>query len=182
MKKSMLLMVMVVLLMPVMAFAEFFVCEDTSKPAADRRLQYFFRDPSAPRPDYCRMIPDGNISSQLDLIPTTRLDYLKLFIIDPTFGIAQEKTQGEKDVVDAAIAARTAEAAARAAEKINDDLCAEMTLGGIDNKIISVRDGIRTALNAATNLGELRIATRDGFDQVLALIRRNYRCDRAFRN
>lgn len=88
-------------LLPSLAWAELYVCGDAST-----FTQAFYRDPSLQRPGNCSLVPQAQVETQLAVIASVqppamtpaRYDYLKV----PS-GLVMQKTQAEKDAVDAKI-------------------------------------------------------------------------------
>lgn len=120
------------LVFPAICQAELYVCRGSfhELPIVS---QFFFRDPSLGRPDGCYQVPQEFVEGELALLDRVRrLDYLEINSFDGFFGIAQEKSQTEKDLIDAAIAEDQEPTQAFQAELRNSPYCNRATLGEVD--------------------------------------------------
>lgn len=135
------------------AAAEDFACGDSA--GLTRYIPSI--DPSKVQDGTCTVISKANTPTQRVLIAATPLRYLK--VVD---GLAVEKTQGEKDAVDAAITAAQAARQALLDEIATQDVCAAATLGELAIIIDTFYDAevaaMTTDITAVTNIATAKAA------------------------
>jgi hypothetical protein len=126
------------------AYAEFYVCGDTNQ-----LTQAFYRDPSLQRPGNCSQVPNNQVDAQVTLIQSQtslvppRLDYLKVVA-----GLAAVKTQAEKDAVDTAIATAKAAQDALTAERANNIFCNQQDTTAGTNAIAARKTALYAQIDA----------------------------------
>ncbi len=160
---------LLLLLVPALAQAEFFVCGDSNS-----LQQVFYRDLSLSRPGNCSAVAEGSIAAQLALMASVvRFDYLKV-----VSGLAVEKTQGEKDAVDAAIAATNAAIAAVASELSGSTTCNAADLATVNSRLATRKATLDAAIDgiAAANLTTLKAGLHGVVDDEYVVLQAIARC------
>lgn len=145
--------------------AGFYVCGDASQ-----LQQAFYDDPSSARAQSpgCTSVPAEKVDAQVQLIQSFlpplmvpgRLDYLKVLA-----GLATEKTQGEKDALDAAILAQQQAAAALANERATNVFCNQQDVNSGTTAIQQRKDALYAKID---QISTVNVATmKAGLKQVV---------------
>lgn len=149
-----------------LAQAEFYVCGDTTQ-----MTQAFYRDPSFDRPANCNLVPAPQVDAQVHLIQSffppqmnpSRPDYLKVLA-----GLATEKTQAEKDAVDAALLAQQQAAQELANERASNIFCNQQDVNAGTNAIAQRKTALYAQIDAIStlNLGTFKAALKGVVDEL----------------
>lgn len=153
---STILLALVFLLWPALAQAAMFICGD---PTTFRG--HVFADasqpPTCPAPYGLSQVPKAETAAQEALIAAFPKYYLKVVGTAPN-GLVAEKTQAEKDAVDAAILAKQEEQQAYEDAATNNDLCnatLDQLTAAKDTLMNNLLGDIAGITNIATNQAEL---------------------------
>lgn len=148
------------------AHAEFYVCGD-----ANTFTQAFDRDPSYSRPPNCTLVSNGAVAQQKAFIASfappamipARYDYLKV-----PAGVVIEKTQAEKDAVDAAILAQQQATQALATERATNIFCNQNDVNAGTNAIAQRKAALYTQIDniATLNLATLKSSLKGVVDEL----------------
>lgn len=139
-------------LLPALGWAGFYVCGDTNQ-----LTQAFYDDPTSPRANAptCNAVPATQVDAQVALIQSFlpphmnpgRLDYLKVLA-----GLATEKTQAEKDAVDAALQAQRDAQQALATERATNIFCNQQDVNAGTNAIAARKAALYAQIDAISTL------------------------------
>lgn len=132
--------------------AGFYVCGDVNQ-----LQQAFYDDPSSARAQAanCNSVPAGQVDAQVMLIQSFlpplmvpgRLDYLKVLA-----GLATEKSQAEKDALDAALLKQQQDAAALAQERATNIFCNQQDVNAGTNAIAARKSALYAQIDAISTL------------------------------
>lgn len=168
------------MLLPVLARAEAFVCEVAATPGTFSRFVPSI-DPSRFVPgatETCNQVPEAQTPSQIDLYNTVPYHYLKTTGIPPALLMA-EMTASEKQAVDDAIAAKQAEQQAYV-DEANGSTCKYATLDDVNTKSAAFRANMDAVINSVTNVATTQAALRELMDRLVLTMGVNLaRCDLA---
>lgn len=170
-----LLLTLACLLLPAQAQAAMFICGD---PTTFRG--HVFADasqpPTCPAPYGLSQVPKAETAAQEALIAAFPKYYLKVMGTPPD-GLVTEKTQAEKDAVDAAILAKQEEQQAYDDAATNNDLCNATLdeLAAAKNTLASNLqgdiDGISNIATAKTELTDMMTRLVNALDKLMRCIR-----------
>ena len=160
--------------LPALASAEYFICGTETQ---FRRQVY--ADLTQMTDATCSLVPEADIATQELLRTTVAYRYLKVVGAPPTEGRLTEKTQGEKDAVDAALVAVDALRQSYLNEVANDNFCTLTNLAAITTRMETEFDALQTDVDAITVIDTVN-TTKTALTNILAaekiLFRKIARC------
>jgi hypothetical protein len=161
--------VVVLLLFPFSVGADDFVCGDTTR--LTRYLPSV--DPSTVTDGTCSVIPEADTPAQRVLLQTISRRYLKV-----VEGLAVEMSQGEKDAVDAALAAAAAAVQAYLDELATSDVCSVANFAAVETALDTRHNALAAQINAVgtLNLTTFKAALHGINDELTTVQKKVARC------